>query len=94
MSGIITTFVINVLEGQVDDCGVVVWYDPGGYFRDIPPQIDLADTTIALYQGENRAMDSAATRDITRGHDVGPTTTCRWMRWSSRPTTSTASSSW
>jgi len=56
MSGIITTFVINALEEQVDEYGVVVWYDPGGYYRDVPPQIDLADTTMARYQGSYYAL--------------------------------------
>ena len=56
MTGLITTHIINTIAAQVDEQGVVVWYDPDGFYQDVPAQIDLAETTVAEHEGSYYAL--------------------------------------
>ncbi len=44
------------LLSQVDQHGVVVWYDPGGDYEHLAAEFDLAETTMARYDGSFFAL--------------------------------------
>ncbi|MFH1922828.1 MAG: PglZ domain-containing protein [Planctomycetota bacterium] len=48
---IVTQFIRNLIAKQVDDNGIVVWYDPEGDYSGVVEALDLPDTTILRYEG-------------------------------------------
>lgn len=49
--GIVTKHLINLIAKQVDDNGLVVWYDPDATYSEVIESLDLPDTTILRYEG-------------------------------------------
>ncbi|HBL24226.1 MAG TPA: hypothetical protein DDZ40_08930 [Deltaproteobacteria bacterium] len=49
--GIVTKHLINLIAKQVNDNGLVVWYDPDGVYADVLPSLNLSDTDVLCYQG-------------------------------------------
>jgi len=49
--GIVSEYLFNLIAKQVDDNGVVVWYDPDGVYAEAVTALDLPDTTILRYEG-------------------------------------------
>jgi len=49
--GIVTEYLRNLLAKQVNDNGLVVWYDPDGVYADVVPSLNLPDTDVLCYQG-------------------------------------------
>ena len=41
----------NLIRKQVDDKGVVVWYDPEGTYSEAVLQLELPGTTVLHYEG-------------------------------------------
>ena len=50
--GPVSRLLIQRIAEQVERHGIVVWYDPGGQYRELAEQLDreLPDTTLALYR--------------------------------------------
>ncbi len=44
--GIVSDYLFNLIAKQVDDYGLVGWYDPDGVFAEAVDELDLPDTTI------------------------------------------------
>jgi len=49
--GVVTKHLINLIAKQVDDNGIVVWYDPDSAYFKAAETIDLPDTTVIRYDG-------------------------------------------
>ncbi len=49
--GIVSEYVRNLIAKQVDDNGLVVWYDPDGAYSEAVEVLDLPDTTVLRYEG-------------------------------------------
>ncbi|MCX6091053.1 MAG: PglZ domain-containing protein [Candidatus Atribacteria bacterium] len=47
--GIVSEYVCNLIAKQVNDNGLVVWYDPDGAYADVVAVLDLPDTTVLGY---------------------------------------------
>ncbi|MEO8285040.1 MAG: PglZ domain-containing protein [Chloroflexota bacterium] len=41
----------EMVARQVDENGIVVWYDPGGFWRELAASLDFPNTQVALYNG-------------------------------------------
>ncbi len=48
-SGVVTNHLISLIAKQVNDIGLVVWYDPEGAYADVVPALNLPDTTVISY---------------------------------------------
>ncbi len=48
---IVTDHVVSLIAKQVDDHGLVVWYDPEGIYAQAVETVDLPDTTVLRYEG-------------------------------------------
>lgn len=57
--GLITNHLRSILARQVDDHGIVVWYDPEGHYREVTEHLTIPDTTIARYDGSFFALRHA-----------------------------------
>jgi len=44
-TGIVTEHLINLIARQVDDNGIIVWYDPGGIYSEAVDVLNLPQTT-------------------------------------------------
>jgi len=49
--GLVTAYLFGLVRKQVDDHGVVVWYDPEGVYGEAVQALDLPDTTVMRYEG-------------------------------------------
>jgi len=49
--GIVSDYVCTLIYKQVNDNGLVVWYDPDGAYSEILGALNLSDTTILRYEG-------------------------------------------
>jgi hypothetical protein len=49
--GIVTEHLISLIAKQVDDNGLVVWYDPDGTYADVAKILQIRDTTVLCYDG-------------------------------------------
>jgi hypothetical protein len=49
--GIVTEHICNLIAKQVNDNGLVVWYDPDGEYTATLEAFDIQDTTILRYDG-------------------------------------------
>lgn len=47
---IVSGFVRNLIAKQVDDHGLVVWYDPDGAYASTLTELNLPDTKVLLYR--------------------------------------------
>jgi len=47
----VTKHVRDLVAKQVEDHGLVVWYDPEGVYADAVEELDLPDTTVMRYEG-------------------------------------------
>lgn len=48
--GIVTEHLIGLIAKQVDDRGLVVWYDPEGAYAEAAAELKIPKTTVARYQ--------------------------------------------
>jgi len=48
---IVTDYLINLIAKQVDDNGIVVWYDPDGTYSGAVDVLDLPEATVLQYDG-------------------------------------------
>jgi len=49
--GIVTEHLISLIAKQVNDNGLVVWYDPDGAYAAALPSLNLSDTEVLRYKG-------------------------------------------
>ncbi len=49
--GTVSDYLFNLISKQVDDNGVVVWYDPDGVYVEAANALDLPNTTLLRYEG-------------------------------------------
>jgi len=49
--GVVTKHLFDLVARQVEDHKLVVWYDPERAYGDAVSELELADTTVARYQG-------------------------------------------
>lgn len=49
--GLVTEYLLGLVRKQVEDHGLVVWYDPDGVYADAVEALDLPDTTVLRYEG-------------------------------------------
>jgi hypothetical protein len=49
--GIVSEYIRNLIAKQVDDNGIVVWYDPEGAYSELIEGLDITGTTILPYDG-------------------------------------------
>ena len=60
--GVVTDHIIGLVSKQVDDSGVVVWYDPENHYLGVARDLNIPDTTVARYDGSffqlRHAIDS------------------------------------
>ena len=50
-SGVITEYLVQLIAKQVDDRGLVVWYDPEHAYGAVAEELTLPNTTVARYAG-------------------------------------------
>ena len=67
--GIVIEHLRSLVAEQVEDHGLVVWYNPEGHYRDIAKDLDLPDTTIARYNDSFFALRHQTLR-VTRPEAV------------------------
>ncbi|MBD1944338.1 PglZ domain-containing protein [Coleofasciculus sp. FACHB-712] len=48
--GIVTDYLHNLIAKQVEDHGIVVWYDPECHYTDIVPSLKIPNTTVTSYK--------------------------------------------
>jgi hypothetical protein len=51
MMGPVSEYIRNLIAKQVNDNGLVVWYDPDQAYTEVAEMLDLSDTTIMRYAG-------------------------------------------
>lgn len=60
--GIVTKHLVGLIAKQVEECSLVVWYDPGADYKSVAELLEIAGTTIARYEGSflklRREIDS------------------------------------
>ncbi|MDI3500129.1 MAG: hypothetical protein PWP50_1173 [Synergistaceae bacterium] len=49
--GVVTEHLIGLIAKQVDDNGLVVWYDPDAAYSEVVRALELPDTTVLRYEG-------------------------------------------
>src|SRR5437667_11078725 len=49
--GVVIEYLLQLIARQVEDRGLVVWYDPERAYAQAAAQLDLPKTTIAHYDG-------------------------------------------
>jgi len=49
--GIVTKHLCELIAKQVEDNGLVVWYDPEGIYEEAAKELELSTTTVLLYDG-------------------------------------------
>jgi len=49
--GIVTKYLMSLIAKQVDDNGLVVWYDPDRNYTDVVKKLKLPDTEVICYEG-------------------------------------------
>jgi len=49
--GIVSEYICTLISKQVDDIGLVVWYDPDGAYAEVVEALDLPETTVLRYAG-------------------------------------------
>ena len=54
--GVITDYLRSVIEKQLDQHGVVVWYDPERYYAGVVDALADSETTLARYEGSFYAL--------------------------------------
>lgn len=50
-SGVTTLYITGLISKQVDEFGLVVWYDPEGYYEAVATRLSLPKATVARYDG-------------------------------------------
>ncbi|MFA7357657.1 MAG: hypothetical protein WCY97_11380, partial [Methanothrix sp.] len=50
-TGIVSDYLRDLIEKQVDNHGIVVWYDPEGCYADFAERLELPETTVERYDG-------------------------------------------
>lgn len=51
MTGVVTKHLFDLIARQVEDHGLVVWYDPERAYEEVATELGLPGTTIARYEG-------------------------------------------
>lgn len=51
MADLIKNYIERLIAKQIDEHGVVVWYDPEGNYKDLLPNIDLSKCPILKFEG-------------------------------------------
>lgn len=54
--GIVTDYLANLIARQVDESGLVIWYDPDGHYQTFAQNLVLPRTTVACYPGSFFAL--------------------------------------
>jgi PglZ domain len=54
--GIVTDYVIKLVQQQIDKKGVVLWCDPLGVYAGLTEHLELPDTRLAIYRGSFLAL--------------------------------------
>ena len=54
--GLVSEYVRNLVAKQVEDHGVVVWYDPDKHYEHLASNLSLANTTVLRYDGSYFAL--------------------------------------
>ena len=49
--GIVSEYLLNLVARQVEDCRLVVWYDPESVYTSVADKLDLPGATVARYDG-------------------------------------------
>ena len=49
--GLVTEHLFSLVGKQVEDHGLVVWYDPDGVYADAAEALELPNTTVMRYEG-------------------------------------------
>jgi hypothetical protein len=49
--GVVTKYLFDLIAKQVDDQGLVVWYDPEQAYGAVAAELQLPNTTMARYDG-------------------------------------------
>jgi hypothetical protein len=49
--GVVTKYLFDLIAKQVDDQGLVVWYDPEQAYGAVAAKLQLPNTTMARYDG-------------------------------------------
>src|SRR3989304_3250820 len=52
-------FIEKRIQRQISDAGLVVWYDPQGYYNDLINHLILIDTKLLSYDGSFFALRAA-----------------------------------
>lgn len=61
--GIVTQHIISLIARQVNDNGLVVWYDPDGAYEAALPALDLPNTVVFSYKGSFLQLRSEIDRE-------------------------------
>lgn len=54
--GKITEYLISLITKQVDDKGIVVWYDPEKAYKGVIDHLSILDTKVFRYEGSYFAL--------------------------------------
>lgn len=95
-TGIVSDYLRDLIEKQVENRGTVVWYDPESCYADFAERLSLPDTTVECYDGsffELRSRieplmgglshpSSSSTSRWTGQRPRTPSSKPRWRGWS------------
>ncbi|AFY60116.1 PglZ domain-containing protein [Synechococcus sp. PCC 6312] len=51
MVGVVSDYLVQLITKQVDEKGLVVWYDPEQAYESVAVELSLPNTTVALFEG-------------------------------------------
>ena len=54
--GKVTDYLRDLIAKQVEEQGIVVWYDPEGYYAEMVDTLKIAETTVCRYQNSFFAL--------------------------------------
>jgi len=57
--GTVTDYLSSIIAKQVDDHGLVVWYDPDGHYQSFAAHLSIPDATVLRYEGSFFALRHA-----------------------------------
>lgn len=54
--GVVSDYIVKLIQRQVDECGLVLWFDPEKHYVSLAESLTLSRTTVARYEGSFFAL--------------------------------------
>ena len=78
---VVTESLVQLIAKQVDEKGLVVWYDPEQAYAAAAAELSLPKTTVARYDGSFLQLRKRDRSPAQRRHNrLGWSSMCRWSK--------------